>query len=61
MNNGPVVVHVEWMDGVIQDIEAAYEPVVHEGVLRIQRYDPLHPSKAGKPVSYPVANIRSWE
>lgn len=56
-----VSVHIEWMDGQTADIEAAADPTVHEGVLRIQRYDPKHPSKAGKCISYPVANIRFWE
>jgi hypothetical protein len=56
-----VHVHIEWMDGFEIDIEAAAEPVVYEGVLRIQRYDSSKPGFVGRKISYPVANIRSWE
>lgn len=56
-----VVVHIEWMDGNEADIEAAAEPVVHDGVLRIQRYDAEAAGFVGRKVNYPVASIRSWE
>jgi hypothetical protein len=55
------LVQIEWMDGKTATVEAAAEPVVTGGVLRIQQWEQDGPGHIGRTVNFPVANIRSWE
>jgi hypothetical protein len=55
-----ITVHIEWMNGVIRDIEAA-AAAVKDGILMVHYID----STSGKPVwrtrHFPVSNIKFWE